>query len=176
MSDLSFNELREINVLRCEQSFFPLDAWNGSDWGNAIAGETGEACNVIKKLRRAEINPELKAEVTVNDLAKELADIVLYADLTAAAYGIDLGLAVAKKFNEVSDRVKSPLKLPAPPTKLLVHFCHDLEDGWYEVCTEEGVMVLARNHFFQIEDELAGKGYVFEWAPGQVERYKPSTL
>lgn len=176
MSDLSFKELRDINVLRCEQSFFPLSAWNGSDWGNAIAGETGEACNVIKKLRRAEINPAIKAEVTVNDLAKELADIVLYADLTAAAYGIDLGLAVAKKFNEVSVRVDSELKLPVPPETLFVFFRHDLEDGWFEALDANGAVVASRNHFYQIEDELAGKGYTFKWGSGQNARYKPSTL
>lgn len=109
---LSFAQFREINVKRCEESYFPLEAWNASDWGNALAGEVGEACDVAKKMRRAETNPNLESTVTVEDLAKELADVVAYADLMAARFGIDLGQAVARKFNEVSDRVNSPYKLP----------------------------------------------------------------
>lgn len=109
---LSFAGFRRINVLRCEESYFPLSYWTASDWGNALAGETGEACNIAKKLRRAELNPKLEAGVTIEDLAKELADVVAYADLMAASFGIDLGLAVAKKFNEVSGRVDSPRLIP----------------------------------------------------------------
>jgi hypothetical protein len=40
-----------------------------------------------------------------------MADVVTYADLLAARFGIDLGLAVAAKFNEVSERVGSDLRL-----------------------------------------------------------------
>lgn len=109
---LTFAQFREINVKRCVESYFPLEEWNASDWGNALAGEVGEACNIAKKLRRAESNPDIAATVSLDDLAKELADVVAYADLMAARFGIDLGLAVVKKFNEVSDRVNSPYKLP----------------------------------------------------------------
>lgn len=35
--------------------------------------------------------------------ADELADVIIYADLIAARLGIDLGDAVRRKFNEVSE-------------------------------------------------------------------------
>jgi NTP pyrophosphatase (non-canonical NTP hydrolase) len=72
-----------------------------------MAGEAGEACNAVKKLRRhadgmntAE-DPATEAEC-VAAIAVELADTVIYADLLAARLGIDLGDAVREKFNTVS--------------------------------------------------------------------------
>jgi NTP pyrophosphatase (non-canonical NTP hydrolase) len=97
---LTFNELREANVGRCEDAFHPVDAWSPSDWACAVAGEVGEACNLIKKLRRGEDVPQ-------QDIAFELADAVTYLDLLAARLGIDLGEAVREKFNIVSERVHS---------------------------------------------------------------------
>ena len=100
---LSFEELREVNVPRCEESFFPLDQWSLSDWACALAGEAGETCNAVKKLNRGDGNVEA--------VAKELADTIIYADLLAARLGINLGEAVRAKFNEVSERRNSPIRL-----------------------------------------------------------------
>jgi NTP pyrophosphatase (non-canonical NTP hydrolase) len=105
-SQLSFKDLRKISEQRCNEAFFPLDSKDGPWWGNAMAGECGEACNVVKKIDRDGWTEELQLK-----LSKELADVVTYADLLAARFGIDLGLAVATKFNEVSDRVGSDLRL-----------------------------------------------------------------
>ena len=44
-------------------------------------------------------------------LAKELADVIIYADLLAHAANIDLGQAVVDKFNEVSVRRGALTKL-----------------------------------------------------------------
>jgi len=98
-SGLSFKALRVANVLRCDRSFFPLASKDGPWWGNAMAGECGEACNVVKKIDRDGDSPELREK-----LSEELADVVTYADLLAARFGIDLGAAVIKKFNMVTDR------------------------------------------------------------------------
>ena len=75
-----------------------------------MAGEAGEACNVIKKIRRGDYVGE-SPEATRRRLADELADVVVYADLIASKRGIDLGKAVRSKFNEVSDRVGSEVRL-----------------------------------------------------------------
>ena len=101
---LTFNELRQANVERCEQSFHQVNDWSPTDWATALAGEIGEACNLIKKRRRGE-------EVADELIAHELADAVTYIDLLAARLGIDLGEAVRAKFNLVSDRVGSQIKL-----------------------------------------------------------------
>lgn len=105
-SQLAFKELRTINIERCNSAFFPLESKDGPWWGNAMAGECGEACNVVKKIDRDGLTDERVAA-----LAKELADVVTYADLLAARYGIDLGHVIAAKFNEVSERVGSELRL-----------------------------------------------------------------
>ncbi len=94
--ELTFDVLREKNVARCEQVFHPLDSWSPTDWACAMAGEAGEACNIMKKMRRGDEGNFTEA------LAKELADVVIYADLLAARMGIDLGEEVLRKFNEVS--------------------------------------------------------------------------
>lgn len=67
----------------------------------------GTVANTIKKIRRHETGlgtsyntPELEA--LREKLAEEIADVVIYADLLAEHYGIDLGKAVIEKFNKVS--------------------------------------------------------------------------
>lgn len=102
--DLAFEELRRANVRRCEDVFHPIDSWSETDWATAMGGECGEALNLIKKRRRGE-------EIALEEVAKELADLVIYADLLAARMGIDLGEAVRQKFNEVSARRKSEVRL-----------------------------------------------------------------
>jgi len=81
-----------------------ITEWSIADWSNALAGEVGELCNVVKKIRRGD-------EIDVKDAGKELADIVIYADLLASRLGLDLGDCVRDKFNEVSDRVHSSIKI-----------------------------------------------------------------
>lgn len=93
---LSFEELRKVNVRRTEQIFHKVFDWSPTDWATAMAGECGEACNKIKKLRRGE-------QIPTSEIADELADLVIYADLLAERLGVDLGQAVVTKFNRVSE-------------------------------------------------------------------------
>lgn len=108
LSPLTFKRLRHKNVKRCRKAFKrELSDWSLAEWSNAMAGECGEACNVTKKMLRGDKNiGEHKKE-----LAKEIADVVVYADLLAAAADIDLEEEIIEKFNEVSDRKKSKIKL-----------------------------------------------------------------
>ena len=104
---LTFEELRRQNVSRCESVFHPLGSWSATDWACAMAGETGEACNAVKKLRRHEdgtntTKDPATEEECIADVAVELADTVIYADLLAARLGIDLAEAVRSKFNAAS--------------------------------------------------------------------------
>lgn len=101
---LTFMELRITNLARCEESFHSVDGWSPTDWACAAAGEMGEACNLIKKLRRGE-------DISPTDIGDELADTVIYLDLLAARLNISLAAAVKRKFNIVSDRVGSTVKL-----------------------------------------------------------------
>lgn len=97
--------LRRANVQRCKESFPTCADWTANDWMTALTGEVGEAANYLKKQRRGD-GIDYSQEI-----ANELADVVCYVDLLAAHLGIDLEEAVRSKFNEVSDRVGSPIKL-----------------------------------------------------------------
>jgi len=61
-----------------------------SYWGNALAGEVGEACNLIKKFER-------DGKKITDDLSLELADVFLYCVLTARVFGIDFQKAILRK-------------------------------------------------------------------------------
>jgi NTP pyrophosphatase (non-canonical NTP hydrolase) len=101
---LTFAELREANVARCNDVFHKFEDWSHADWAVALTGEVGEMCNLLKKVRRGE-------DIPIKDLAKEIADIQIYLDLLAASLEIDLAREVILKFNEVSDKRGSNIKL-----------------------------------------------------------------
>lgn len=116
---LSFNQLRLANIARCEKEFHPLDAWRPSQWSNAMAGESGEVCNLTKKMDRIldsiykNTKPEDRTiELLTAQLADEIADVVIYADLLAARVGLNLGDIILTKFNAKSDEIGSAIKLP----------------------------------------------------------------
>ena len=102
---LCFGELRRKNLDRNAEVYDDsLSKKSLSYFGNALAGEVGEACNFIKKIERGDPIP-------ASELGKELADIVIYADLIASKLGLSLGQCVVNKFNEVSDRVGSNVNI-----------------------------------------------------------------
>lgn len=110
---LTFQKLRIANLSRCEKwhGSAGVHDWNLSEWGVAMGGECGEALDAIKKINRVDSNilgNKKSREELMNDLANELADIIIYADLLAARAGIDLDTAIISKFNEVSNRFNFP--------------------------------------------------------------------
>lgn len=99
----TYQTLRAANVARQAE-------WDGDSRitlayrGNELAGEAGEACNVIKKIERERLGIRGSRD-TIEHLAEELADVIICADLIAMAEGIDLDAAVAAKFNATSEKV-----------------------------------------------------------------------
>ncbi|MBU4433180.1 MAG: MazG-like family protein [Alphaproteobacteria bacterium] len=81
--------------------------------GNELAGEVGEACNIIKKLERERMGIK-GSRASLADLAEELADVIICADLIAMQLGIDLDRAVAEKFNKTSDKVGLATRMAEP--------------------------------------------------------------
>lgn len=114
---LSFNTLRGANIKRLptfknakgEPAHSEPDGsdWCLAQWCNAVTGELGEAANIIKKVDRG----DLTLEEARPALAKEFADVVTYLDILAMRAGVDLGEATKDKFNEVSIRVGSPVRI-----------------------------------------------------------------
>jgi NTP pyrophosphatase (non-canonical NTP hydrolase) len=119
MTALTLQQISAANRARCERWHpgFPNDGWTGADWSNAMAGEAGETCNVVKKLRRLDFDLQQAAADTRPDLlaklATEVGDTFIYLDLLAQHYGLDLGRCVVDTFNRVSVREGFPERLLA---------------------------------------------------------------
>lgn len=117
MMDLS--ELRRANRAR-QAEWCPDQEPDLSYRGNELAGESGEACNVIKKLER-ERHGWRGSRATTAQLAAELADVVICADLIAMQEDIDLSQAVIDKFNltsrenDLTTLLHHPLAIVAQP-------------------------------------------------------------
>lgn len=109
---LTLTALHQANIDR-QAEWCPDQVPDLSFRGNELAGETGEACNVIKKLER-ERQGWRGSRATLNELAEELADVVICADLCAVTAGIDLSAAVVAKFNATSDKVGISVRLATP--------------------------------------------------------------
>jgi NTP pyrophosphatase (non-canonical NTP hydrolase) len=109
--------LRAANVAR-QAEWDPSDKITLTYRLNELAGETGEACNVGKKIERERLGIRGSRD-TIEHLAEELGDVVICADLVAMAEGIDLDAAVAAKFNATSEKVglKTRLVAPAPEVR-----------------------------------------------------------
>ncbi len=109
---LTFDRLRAANVERCNASFGRhMEEWTPNDWATALAGEVGELCNELKKLRRGDDSTPEALASRHEAIRHEAADVACYLDLLCARMGIDLGAAVREKFNAVSVRRGSPVRL-----------------------------------------------------------------
>ena len=140
---LSFATLRCANTERLPQFRNKLGGlahsqpdgsdWTPAQWLQAVVGELGEYANIRKKFERGDIGLDEYAELA----AKELADVQTYLDILARRCldipgtphpeGVDLGAATVAKFNEVSERVGSSIRI-AP----LIH-----QDFWWD--TSDGI-------------------------------------
>jgi NTP pyrophosphatase (non-canonical NTP hydrolase) len=112
-----YRTLREANVVR-QREWDDKNQIDLSYRSNELVGEVGEALenavgllflaiaagrvsNIAKKLERERMGIR-GSRATKDELAKELADVVICADLIAMKEGIDLDMNVAGKFNETS--------------------------------------------------------------------------
>jgi len=109
------HQLRIQNAKRCPAFGHTIEDWELPRWGNALAGEVGELCNIIKKLDRGvKFDRDGMTPLTVNQLADEAADIVIYLDLLCQKAGIDLSTSIVRKFNQRSDEMGNNIRLYFP--------------------------------------------------------------
>ena len=95
---LTFQKFAATNHKRCATAFDDIQRWTPEQWSNALAGEVGETCNLIKKIfSRGE-------DIPLSEVGKEIADVVTYADLLCERLGLSLEEVLRQKFNEVSAR------------------------------------------------------------------------
>lgn len=108
-----YDNLRDANVAR--QALWDTKGQIDLSYrGNELAGETGEACNVIKKLERERLGIKGSRD-SVEHLLDELADVVICVDLIALQLGVDLDKVVARKFNETSRKLGFPVEIRVDP-------------------------------------------------------------
>lgn len=116
---MDLSEISATNRSRCARWHMEGEEWSAADWGNALAGETGELCNVIKKIRRRETGvlptpyntPEMHE--LMSKVKDEIADVFLYLDLVACHFNLELEECIFPKFNKVSEAQGFPERLPS---------------------------------------------------------------
>lgn len=115
-----YDTLREANEAR-QREWDPGGSITPSFRSNELAGEVGEAlekaaamitlaiaagkvANITKKLDRERLGIG-GSRATIEDLADELADVIICCDLLAMDFEIFLDKAVAAKFNKTSEKL-----------------------------------------------------------------------
>jgi NTP pyrophosphatase (non-canonical NTP hydrolase) len=157
---LSFAELRHVSLQRCVR-WHPggIGEWSLSDWFTATMGELGEAANVAKKLNRIRDgmvgNGDATEEKLRADLADEIADVAIYLDILAASEGIDLGAAIARKFNATSEKVGFPERLPM--------FQRTVTDGEQSMASLADMQAWASAVMLREPDFIIGDNYLRRW-------------
>lgn len=114
---LTFNTLRGANCARLptfknrhgQPAHSEPDGsdWTPAQWLQAVMGELGEYANLRKKFERGDIDEQ----EFFNLASDELADVQTYLDILAFRLGINLGRATIDKFNRISQRVGSPIRI-----------------------------------------------------------------
>lgn len=101
---MNFTDFQELNARRCREHFHELTVlgkWELADWCLAIAGEAGELCNEVKKVKRGDSSLEARRGAFL----AELADVMTYCDLAISSLAAKTDEVIGEKFDVVSARV-----------------------------------------------------------------------
>jgi NTP pyrophosphatase (non-canonical NTP hydrolase) len=99
--DIEFSQFTQALRKRTDEDFDCHD-WSHNDWFTAMVGEVGELGNILKKIRRGDLN--LEDWETRRAVGKELADIASYLFIHADKMDFNLAKECIEKYNEVSER------------------------------------------------------------------------
>ena len=107
---MNLSEFQIVNATRARRWHGHLDQWSLLEWAGAMAGECGEACNVAKKIRRADLSlPDKEKGIEIKDLpdlraklANEIADSIIYGLIIMSALEVDAATVIAEVFNQKS--------------------------------------------------------------------------
>lgn len=117
--------LRAANIAR-QKEWDPANSLSLTFRSTELAGEVGEACNVVKKIERERLGIA-GSRATKQQLAEELADVVICTDLIAMAEDIDLTEAIKTKFNATSDKVGLSTRIE-PASYAMINVAPDLAE------------------------------------------------
>jgi NTP pyrophosphatase (non-canonical NTP hydrolase) len=105
--ELTFKKFQKINAKRSIE-IYPDNKFDEYFYAMALAGEVGEACNILKKIKRGSKKQD---EKSLEELRHELGDIATYLALLADRLGVQLDKCIIEKFNLVSEKFLSKIKL-----------------------------------------------------------------
>lgn len=102
-----------------------LAEWSPLEWAGAMCGEAGEAANFAKKLKRVtselanndrrnpawEASTEELADKYRGEIAKEVADAIIYGLLLMAAVGANAEEVIRDVFNKKSEEYGFPERI-----------------------------------------------------------------
>lgn len=120
---LTIRQILETSQARSRRWHAGGEPWGLVDWSNAIAGETGEMCNAIKKLRRVvtgakNINNEPGRQLDESNAksvaVRECADILLYMPMLIEELGYtpeQFERIIRDVFNRKSEEYSFPERL-----------------------------------------------------------------
>ena len=110
--DITFRAFAEATALRTARDFGEaLDTtskYGPEHWALMIQEEAGEVAGAVIGMLGLK---KRKNHLTKEDVGKEIADVVAYAACLAIRCGLDFQEIIRGKFNEVSERIGSAVKL-----------------------------------------------------------------
>lgn len=121
MKDVTLRDIAHYHRQRNKLWHAGSEPWTLADWSNAAAGEMGEVCNVIKKIRRLQTGmkgAQLRNQGTdtselVDKVKGEIGGLIIYLLSLCDALQIDMTDAIRDEFNKVSDEQGFDVKIPA---------------------------------------------------------------
>lgn len=128
------NRKRQADHFQAANENYKGKSWSVAEWGNAIAGEVGELCNLLKKKIRGDEG------ITDECIGDEMADVVIYLDLLAEKMKIPLWKSIVRKFNKSSQKIGSTVKIqPVSKTEYNLCMAQQLNDDYKEFLDSEGL-------------------------------------
>lgn len=114
---MNINELQRINHERSERW---VHDWSLLEWAGAMCGESGEAANYAKKIRRLDQKlPNKEAGLDKNNLrelqmkcAMEIADSIIYGLIMLSKLDMDAAVVIANVFDRKSIEYGFPERAP----------------------------------------------------------------
>jgi hypothetical protein len=118
---MDITKFQEINAQRAKRWHNDGKTnWNMLEWAGAMCGESGEAANVAKKIRRLDMNLPNKEKgldkSNLRDLqlkcAMEVADSIIYGLIMMSELDVDASVMLAHVFDEKSIEYGFPERAP----------------------------------------------------------------
>lgn len=114
MTETTFYYQTLSSANRARQAEWGGDFFSLLYFSNALAGEVGELCNIVKKMERERLGAA-GSRATKEELAEEIADVYIYLDLLCTKADIDAQPVITAKFNKTSEKLGLKTRLGNAP-------------------------------------------------------------